>query len=100
MYSEIIKYLQNNNYKPYQDYYSTIDLWIKLWKGKTDFHKYKVVYDDVEYDKEMYSLGMPKRIAEDWASICWSEKDKIASSSTNQKYLEKELEKLKFYKNK
>lgn len=99
MYSEIIKYLQNNDYKPYQDYYSTIDLWIQLWKGKTDFHKYKVVYDDVEYDKEMYSLGMPKRIAEDWASICWSEKDKIASSSANQKYLEKELEKLKFYKN-
>lgn len=99
MNNKIIKYLRSKGYNPYDGFYSKIDEWIKLWKGKTDFHKYKIVYDGKPYDKEMYSLGMPKRISEDWASICWSEKDQIATTDNNKKYLEKQLDKLKFNKN-
>lgn len=99
MNSKIIEYLRKQGYNPYDGFYSKINSWIELWKGKTDFHKYKVVYDGTTYEKEMYSLGMPKRIAEDWASICWSEKDQISTTEKNKKYLAKQLEKLKFNKN-
>lgn len=94
----IIEYLQKQHYNPYQDFYPKINSWIELWKGKTNFHKYKVVYDEKTYDKEMYTLGMAKRIAEDWSSICWTEKDSITTSNKNKKYLNDKLTELKFYK--
>ena len=65
MNSKIIEYLRKAGYNPYNDFYPIIETWLNLWKGKTDFHKYKVVYDDKAYEREMYSLGMPKRITED-----------------------------------
>lgn len=99
MNSKVIEYLRSKGYKPYDVFYSKIEDWIKLWKGKTDFHKYTIVFDERPIEKEMYSLGMPKRIAEDWASICWSEKDQIATTTKNKKFLDKHLGKLKFYKN-
>ena len=98
MNSKIIEYLRKAGYNPYNDFYPIIETWLNLWKGKTDFHKYQVVYDDKTYEREMYSLGMPKRIAEDWASICWSEKDTIKTSSKNQKYLDNKLQEIKFNK--
>ena len=98
MNSKIIEYLRKAGYNPYNDFYPIIETWLNLWKGKTDFHKYKVVYDNKTYEREMYSLGMPKRIAEDWASICWSEKDTIKTSSKNQKYLDNKLQEIKFNK--
>ena len=98
MNSKIIEYLRKAGYNPYNDFYPRIETWLNLWKGKTDFHKYKVVYGDKTYEREMYSLGMPKRIAEDWASICWSEKDTIKTSSKNQKYLDNKLQEIKFNK--
>lgn len=99
MNSKVIEYLRKQGYNPYDGFYSKINSWINLWKGKTNFHKYKVVYDNRTYEKEMYSLGMPKRIAEDWASICWNEKDQITTTEKNKDYLTKQLEKLKFNKN-
>ena len=98
MNEKIIEFLQNEGYKPYQSFYPIINSWINLWKGKTDFHKYKVVYDEQVYEKEMYSLGMPKRISEDWASICWTEKDTIKTSKRNEKYLNTVLQQIKFNK--
>ncbi len=95
----IIKYLQDKRYHPYTGFYKTINSWIDLWKGKTDFHKYTITYDDKVYHKEMYSLGMPKRIVEDWASICWTEKDIIKTTKKNQKYLDQKLVELEFNRN-
>ena len=46
MNSKIIEYLRKAGYNPYNDFYPIIETWLNLWKGKTDFHKYKVVYDD------------------------------------------------------
>ena len=98
MNSKILEYLRKEGYNPYNGFYPIIETWLNLWKGKTEFHKYKVVYDNKTYEREMYSLGMPKRIAEDWASICWSEKDTIKTSSKNQKYLDNKLQEIKFNK--
>lgn len=94
----IVKYLQDKGYHPYTGFYKTINSWIDLWKGKTEFHKYQVEYNGQIDEKEMYSLGMPKRIAEDWASICWTEKDTIVTSDNNQKYLDSKLRELKLNK--
>lgn len=99
MNEKIIAFLRKEGYKPYEAFYSTINSWIDLWRGKTKFHEYTVVYDGKPIHKQMYSLGMPKRISEDWASICWSEKDKIKTSRRNEKYLNEKLEEIKFYKN-
>lgn len=96
MNSKIIEYLQKKGYTPYQNFYSTIDLWISLWKGKTEFHEYEVVYGNRRYKEKMYSLGMPQRIANDWANIGWSEKDTIVTSTKNQKYLDDTLEEVDF----
>ena len=96
MNNKIIEYLREQGYKPYNAFYNTIQMWINMWKGKTEFHKYKVVYDNKTYDREMYSLSMEKRICEDWASICWSEKDQIKTTNKNQTYLDKKLNEIKF----
>ena len=96
MNSKIIEYLQKKGYTPYQGFYPTIDLWISLWKGKTEFHEYEVVYGNRRYKEKMYSLGMPQRIANDWANIGWSEKDTIVTSTKNQKYLDDTLEEVDF----
>jgi A118 family predicted phage portal protein len=96
MNSKIIEFLRKKKYNPYSSFYPTIDLWISLWKGKTEFHRYKVNYGDKTYEMEMYSLGMPQRIANDWSNIGWSEKDTIVTSAKNQKYLNEKLEEVKF----
>lgn len=96
MNDKIINYLKEKGYKPYSGFYQTIKTWIDLWKGKTEFHKYTEVYGDKTYEREMYSLGMPQRIANDWANICWSEKDTIVTSTKNQKYLNEKLNEVKF----
>lgn len=94
----VIDFLRKSGYKPYQSFYPTINKWISLWRGKTDFHKYNVVYDDKIYEKEMYSLGMPKRLSEDWSSICWTEKDTVKTSKRNEKYLNDIIKQIKLYK--
>lgn len=98
MNDEIIKYLKSKGYNPSQSYYSKIENWISLWKGKTAFHKYEVVYNQQRYEEEMYSLGMPARISNDWASICWTEKDTIKTSEKNQEYLDQKLLELRLNK--
>jgi A118 family predicted phage portal protein len=98
MNNTITDYLIKKGYNPYTSFYSTIDLWISLWKGKTAFHEYIVQYGDQTYKEKMYSLGMPQRIANDWANICWSEKDTIATTKENQKFLDDKLKEIKFNK--
>lgn len=94
----ILKYLRDKGYNPDENYYKKIDEWVEVWKGKTDFHKYYTIYENRRTDYEMYSLGMAKRLAEDWASICWTEKDTITSVKKNQIILDESLVKMNFNK--
>lgn len=94
----VLKYLEDKGYNPDGSYYSEIKKWIDIWKGKTEWHKYYTQYENQTVEHEMYSLGMAKRLSEDWASICWTEKDTITTSKKNQETLNESLSKIQFNK--
>ena len=62
----ILDYLSKLGYTNlHQSYYSYVKLWEEWWKNDVEFHKYK---DNFGADRKMYTLGMAKKVAEDWAS--------------------------------
>ena len=78
MNNRIIDYLRKN-YKygiPETSIYQSIDAWESWYKNDVEFHQYKDNYGKTRY---MYSLGMAKRLCEDWASIIFTEKDEITT---------------------
>ena len=87
MNSIVKQYLKDKGYNTTDDYYNRIEEWEALWQGKTDFHKY---IDIDGKTREMYSLGMPKRLSEDWASILWNEKAEISADDKNATEILKE----------
>lgn len=99
----ILKYLKNKGYTTVStDYYRFIDIWEAWWKNNVDFHKY---HDQTGKERKMFSLGMAKRLAEDWSSILFTERDEITTEAentkqteVNNKYLNNQLKILKIYK--
>lgn len=99
----ILKYLSKKGYRTVStDYYTFIEMWENWWKNNVDFHKY---HDSTGKERKMFSLGMAKRVSEDWASILFTERDEIATQANtsqqtkvNNDYLNKQLKKLKVYK--
>lgn len=92
----VFKYLSSQGYNVSSDYYGNIDIWKQWWENSVKkFHEY---HDQNGEKRELYKLGMAKRIAEDWSSILFTERDEIiCNNANNQEYLDKELKKLKFY---
>lgn len=99
----ILKYLSKKGYRTVStDYYTFIEMWENWWKNNVDFHKY---HDSTGKERKMFSLGMAKRVPEDWASILFTERDEIVTQANtsqqtqeNNDYLNKQLKKLKVYK--
>lgn len=99
----ILKYLRKKGYNTVAtDYYKFIELWENWWKNNVEFHKY---HDQTGKERKMFSLGMAKRIAEDWSSILFTERDEITTEAStdkqtelNNEYLNKQLKVLKVYK--
>lgn len=99
----ILKYLSKKGYRTVStDYYNFIEMWENWWKNNVDFHKY---HDSTGKERKMFSLGMAKRVSEDWASILFTERDEIVTQANtsqqtkvNNDYLNKQLKKLKVYK--
>lgn len=99
----VLKYLRNKGYNTVlTDYYDHIELWESWWKNEVDFHKY---HDQTGKERKMFSLGMAKRLAEDWSSILFSERDEISTEAktakqtkNNNEYLNEQLKVLKVYK--
>lgn len=99
----ILKYLSKKGYRTVStDYYTFIEMWENWWKNNVDFHKY---HDSTGKERKMFSLGMAKRVSEDWASILFTERDEIVTQANtsqqtkvNNDYLNKQLKKLKVYK--
>lgn len=99
----VLKYLKKQGYDTVStDYYNWIELWESWWKNEVDFHKY---HDQSGKERKLYTLGMAKRIAEDWASILFTERDEITTEANtenqtkaNNEYLAKQLKILKVYK--
>lgn len=96
MNSIILKYLSSQGYDVSGNYYGNIDIWKQWWQNSVSkFHEY---HDQNGEKRELYKLGMAKRIVEDWSSILFTERDEIICNNTNnQDYLNEELSKLKFY---
>ena len=103
MNSVVLKYLRDKGYNTVStDYYNYIGLWESWWKNEVDFHKY---HDQTGKERKMFSLGMAKRLAEDWSSILFSERDEISTEAktakqtkNNNEYLNEQLKVLKVYK--
>lgn len=99
----ILKYLSKKGYRTVStDYYTFIEMWENWWKNNVDFHKY---HDSTGKERKMFSLGMAKRVSEDWASILFTERDEIVTKANtsqqtqdNNDYLNKQLKSLKVYK--
>ncbi len=99
----VLKFLKKQGYENVStDYYTWIDLWESWWRNEVEFHKYR---DDSGTERKMYTLGMAKRLAEDWASILYTERDEITTEANtkeqtqrNNEYLNKQLKVLKVYK--
>lgn len=98
----VLKFLKEQGYETVStDYYNWIELWRSWWKNEVDFHKY---HDQTGKERKLYSLGMAKRLAEDWSSILFTERDEITTEAktgkqtkANNKYLSKQLKILKVY---
>lgn len=92
----VINYL-NSKYK-YEiikdsEMYDEIDTWKSLYKNDKELHKYIDNYGKTRYS---YSLGMAKRISEDWASIGYTEKDEISvNKANNKKFIKDFIKKVK-----
>lgn len=99
----VLKHLKEKGYDNISTaYYKWIEIWESWWRNEVEFHKY---HDDSGTEREMYTLGMAKRLAEDWSSILFTERDEITTEAKTQKqtkknneYLDRELKILKVYK--
>lgn len=75
--------------------YENIDIWKSYYKNNAELHKYVDNYGKTRYS---YSLGMAKRISEDWASIGFTEKDEISTNKkNNKKFIENFINEIKLY---
>ena len=73
--------------------YDKIDLWKSYYKDEEELHKYTDSFGKTRYQ---YSLGMAKRISEDWASIGYTEKDEISvNKNNNKKFIKDFIEEVK-----
>lgn len=99
----VLKYLKKQGYDNLStNYYKFINTWESWWRNEVDFHTY---HDQTGKERKMYNLGMAKRVAEDWSSILFTERDEIVTEANteeqtklNNEYLEKQLKILKIYK--
>ena len=94
----VVNYL-NDKYKYHitkdSEIYDKIDLWKSYYKNDAELHKYVDNYGKTRYS---YSLGMAKRISEDWASIGFTEKDEISTNKkNNKKFIENFINEIKLY---
>ena len=76
----IIKYLCNQGYDTVaESYYSYIENWFAWYKGKVQkFHTYHQYNGMKRVCRERKSLGMAKKVTEDWANLELNEKVTIA----------------------
>lgn len=98
----VLKYLKEQGYSNIStNYYNFIEMWESWWRNEIDFHKY---HDQTGKERKMYSLGMAKRVTEDWSSILFTERDEITTEAdtqeqtkANNEYLAKQLKLLRVY---
>ena len=78
----VLKYLKEQGYENVStNYYDFIETWENWWRNEVDFHKY---HDQTGKERKMYTLGMAKRVSEDWSSILFTERDEITTEAKTE----------------
>lgn len=83
----IKQYLVDKGYNTASDKtYSHIDEWLEWYKGYVEkFHKYKIFNGATTTSSTRYTMGMAKKVCEDWANLLLNEKVAInAGKYTNR----------------
>ena len=81
-----------------QTFYNLVDVWKSWYDGNvSNFHKY-TVYNGIEYlDCQRYTVGMAKKVSEDWANLLLNEKVNITlEGEEEQKFVDDVLEQNNF----
>lgn len=81
---------KRNGWKLSADYYALVEEWKRWWQGYcSTFHSYETIQSDgTPKKRELYSMRMPKKICEDWASLLLNERTGIVVADENtQKWL-------------
>lgn len=79
-------YLNQLGYKVIDsEYYSHINAWYNWYRSKVDeFRKYQI-YNGYQFvNKERFTLGMPKQVSEDWASLLYNDNTSITVDESQQ----------------
>ncbi len=93
MSNKIQQYLRDHKYNTAPDEtYSHIDEWLEWYQGDVEkFHRYKVYNGVVTTENKRYSMGMAKKLCEDWANLILNEKVSIKAGD-HEKRLNEILE--------
>ncbi len=87
MNSQLIEWLnQKYGYEISEEYYKHIDIWLNWWRGYyKPFHHIKFSNGKQLIERDMRTLGMGKKVCEDWASMLLNSKThiKISDEKTN-----------------
>ena len=86
----IQQYLQDSGYNTVSDdTFSHIDEWLEWYQGEVEkFHKYNVYNGIKVIECTRLSLGMAKKICEDWANLILNEKVSIKAGSYDKRLQE------------
>ena len=81
-----------------RDFYDRMNLWMKWYAGKvSSFHQYSQFNGKRAVKRNRYSLGMSKKVCEDWADLLLNEKTSVhVLDKEADRYLQSVLEKNNF----
>lgn len=83
----ICQYLAKLKYNtPPDATYSHIDEWLEWYQGEVEkFHKYKIFTGSRVTTHKRYTMGMAKKVCEDWASLLMNEKVAIKAGGFTER---------------
>ena len=87
----VISKLEALGYKTIDEsWYRYVETWDSWYKGKVEkFHGFKVFNGQQKVKCDRYSLGMAKKVCEDWANLLMNEKVKITlEGEKEQKFID------------
>ena len=88
----VVQKLKELGYKTIEEsWYSYVDLWQKWYKGNVQgFHDYRVWNGQKRVNCRRYTLGMAKKVCEDWANLLMNEKVQITlEGEKEQEFIDK-----------
>lgn len=90
MSNEIRQYLIKNKYNTVSDKtYAYINEWLEWYQGEVEkIHKYKVFNGASTTEHKRYTMGMAKKVCEDWANLLLNEKVAIKAGSYDERLQE------------